>query len=666
MDDAVMVEVLRNQFMGVARELGYVVRNAAHSVFVKETADFGAYLVSRAGEVFMTPDDMGIFITIGTPMGGAIAAIDHYEEGDICITNDPEGSGGMVTHLPDVFMWTPIFAPGRADPLCFAFCFLHATDVGGLIAGSVSPVATDMFQEGLIMPPTKLARAGVLNPEIVNILMANTRTPELNWGDFRAQMAGLNVSRRRMDDLITRYGTDAIETGIEGVLAYSERQARSVIEHIPDGTYTFADYLEADFTVSAPPIRIKLDLTVAGSDMTLDFSGTDPQVALAFNLPTHGKPGHNMIVPGLVNYFRSRLPDITYNSGMIRPVGLVVPRSSLLNPEAHAPVGARQATMFRVPEVIMGALAQAVPDEIPACGGGQGAVMLVAAPEFETGATRVSILQPLIGGSGGGPAGDGTDGVDFVAGFYRNIPIEVLENDAPVLVERYALREDGGGPGLARGGLGLEFSLRVLSPRAAITCRGMERMRFRPWGRAGGDAGTQSHARLRRADGSVTTLGQINVLEVGPGDLLEMATPCGAGYGDPLERPNEAVEADVRDGFVTAAAAEQQYGVVLKEGKCDAKASGALRERLRAERPPLAAFSFGPERDEYETYWTPAMQDALNAALWVHPVGLRGVIRDAVLDELVRRAGAGEAVEALGLGALTNELVASMQRGLYG
>jgi len=161
MDDAVMVEVLRNQFMGVARELGYVVRNAAHSVFVKETADFGAYLVSRAGEVFMTPDDMGIFITIGTPMGGAIAAIDHYEEGDICITNDPEGSGGMVTHLPDVFMWTPIFAPGRADPLCFAFCFLHATDVGGLIAGSVSPVATDMFQEGLIMPPTKLARAGV-------------------------------------------------------------------------------------------------------------------------------------------------------------------------------------------------------------------------------------------------------------------------------------------------------------------------------------------------------------------------------------------------------------------------------------------------------------------------------------------------------------------------
>ncbi|MGH9103795.1 MAG: hydantoinase B/oxoprolinase family protein, partial [Acidimicrobiales bacterium] len=241
---AVMVEVLRNQFMGVVRELGHVIRNAAHTVFVKETADFGAYLVSPSGEVFMTPDDMGIFITIGTPMLDAISAIERYEEGDVCVTNDPEGSGGMVTHLPDFFMWTPIFAPGSPDPICFAFCFIHATDVGGLVPGSVSPLAQDMLQEGFILPPSKLARRGVLNDELVAILTANSRVPDLNWGDFRAEIAGLQTSRARMGELVARYGPDSIRAGIEGVLDYSERQARRVIEHIPDGIYSFADYLE--------------------------------------------------------------------------------------------------------------------------------------------------------------------------------------------------------------------------------------------------------------------------------------------------------------------------------------------------------------------------------------------------------------------------------------
>ncbi|MGH9089229.1 MAG: hydantoinase B/oxoprolinase family protein, partial [Acidimicrobiales bacterium] len=520
-------------------------RNAGHTVFVKETSDFGAYLVSPGGEVFMTPDDMGIFITIGTPMSTAIEAIDSYAEGDICVTNDPETSGAMVTHLPDFFMWTPIFAPGHDGPLCFAFCFIHATDIGGLVPGSVSPVATDMFQEGFILPPSKLVAGGALNAELAAILRANTRVPNLNWGDFRAEISALELSRRRMSELISRYGTETMTEGIDGVLAYSERQARTIIDEIPDGTYSFADYLEADFVGPRAPIRIALDLVVEGSDMVLDFSRTDPQVPLALNLVTHGKAGHNMLVPCLVNYFRAKLPDITYNSGMMRPVEVVVPRGSLLNPEPRAPVGARQATMFRVPDVIMGALSQAVPDEIPACGGGQGAVMLVAAPEFDTGATRVSILQPLIGGSGGGPAGDGIDGVDFVAGFYRNIPTEVLESDVPVLVEQYHLREGGGGPGRVRGGLGLSFAVRVLAPRATLTCRGMERTRFQPWGRSGGQPGSCGRAILRTADGPVRELGKIDVLEVGPGDVLELLTPCGAGFGDPLERPVDAVVGDV-------------------------------------------------------------------------------------------------------------------------
>lgn len=665
--DGVLLEILRNHFMGIVRELGTVIRNAAHTVFVKETADFGAYLVSPAGEVFMTPDDIGIFITIGTPMDGAIAAITDYREGDICITNDPEGSRGMVTHLPDFFMWTPVFAPDRQLPICFAFCFIHSTDVGGLVPGSVSPLARDMFEEGLILPPTRLVRGGVLDEGLLQILMANTRVPDLNWGDVRAEVAALEISRRRMAELITAYGTDAVERGIAGVLDYSERQAREVIEAIPDGTYTFADYLETDFGGRPGlPIRIKVDLAVRGSEMTLDFSGTDPQVPLALNLATHGKRGHNMVVPALVNYFRSRCPNITYNSGMMRPVDLVAPRGSLLNPEPRAPVGARQATMFRVPEVIMGALAQAVPDQVPACGAGQGAIMLVSAPEFDTGANRVSILQPLIGGSGGRAADDGIDGVDFVAGFYRNIPTEVLEHDAPILVERYALRQDAAGPGRWRGGSGLDYAVRVLSPRATVTCRGMDRVRFRPWGRAGGHAGSQGFARLVRAGGDVRDLGKIDLVELNPGDVLEIGTPCGGGFGSPLDRDPRLVLRDVLDGFVSEASAREVYGVALDGATVDPAETAALREWLHAQRPVAAEFAQGPEREAYENLWSDALQDAVNAATWGHPSGIRVVVRQLLQAELGRRLDAGEAVPPESVAAICAELVTAMRQRLYG
>ncbi|HZU16367.1 MAG TPA: hydantoinase B/oxoprolinase family protein, partial [Candidatus Dormibacteraeota bacterium] len=312
--------------------------------------------------------------------------------------------------------------------------------------------------------------------------------------------------------------------------------------------------------------------------------------------------------------------------------------------------------------VIMGALARAVPDQIPACGGGQGAIAFVAAPEFETGVERVSILQPLIGGSGGRPEADGTDGVDFVAGFYRNIPTEVLEHDAPVLVERYGLRQDGGGPGRSRGGLGLDYALRVLSPRAIVTCRGLERFRFRPWGRAGGEPGSQGFARLVRAEGEVEELPRFDLLELGPGDRLEIGTPCGAGYGWALDRPPELVREDVLDGYVSEAAARERYGVVIVDGAVDAAATEALRARLRRRPPP--DFEQGPERAAYEAVWTDALQDAVNAAVWTYPAGIRGVVRERLQAELARRLP-GQEVDPEAVAGLAAEIVETMRRRLY-
>lgn len=660
MHDRVTIEILKNRFMAIARELGQTIKSAGHTVFVKETADFGAYLVSPRGEVFMTPDDMGIFIGIGTPMDGAIAAIDSYEPGDVCITNDPEGSGGMVTHLPDFFLWRPVFAEGRL--ICFCFSFIHSTDVGGLVPGSVSPTAVDQFQEGLILPPSKLVRAGELNQELVNVTLANTRVPTQNWGDIRAQLSALAVGERRFGELVERYGADLVESSIEGVLEYAEEQARTIVRAIPDGVYTYWDYLEADFGGRPwKPIRIKLDLRVEGDELVLDFSGTDPQVPLALNLSTQGKDGHNMIVPALVNYFRSRTPDITYNSGMMRPVRMVAPRGSLLNPEPRAPAGARQATMFRVPEVIMGALAQAVPEQIPACGGGQGAIMLVSAPDFTTGEPKVSIVQPLVGGSGGRPGLDGTDGVDFVAGFYRNIPTEILESDMPLLIERYGLRREGAGAGELRGGVGLDYALRSLSPRATVTCRGMERTRFRPFGRRGGHPGAQGFARLHEPDGSVRELGKIDTFELLPGQVLEIGTPCGAGFGEPLDRDPQLVLADVLDGLVTEEEARGEYGVVLEGDAVDEAATRAERERLRAARPPVADLYPGPEREEYEAVWTDALQSAVNDALWRVPAGLRWILR----EELERRIGAAGFVDPNEVQALADDALAAMRAAIY-
>ncbi len=663
MNDKVLLEILKNRFMGIARELGHTIQVAGHTVFVKETADFGAYLVSRRGEVFMTPDDMGIFIGIGTPMDGAIEAIAGYEPGDVCITNDPEGSQGLVTHLPDYFMWKPIFADGRL--LCFCFSFIHSTDVGGLVPGSVSPTAVDQHQEGLIVPPSKLHRRGEPNQELLGLILANTRVPSQNWGDLQAQIAALNVAERRFAELVERYGAEPVEEAIEGVLAYAESQARSVISEVPNGTYTAWDYLESDFKDSSQPIRIKLDLTVAADELLLDFSATDPQVPLALNMPTHGKDGHNMLVPGLVNYFRSRMPDITYNSGMMRPVKMRIPRGSLLNPEPRAPSGARQATMFRVPEIIMAALAQAVPEQIPACGAGQGAIMLVAAPDFATGEMRVSIIQPLIGGSGGRPGMDGTDGVDFVAGFYRNIPTEILETDMPLLIERYALREDGGGPGVHRGGLGLDYAIRVASPRALLTCRGMERMRFRPFGRAGGAPGELGFARVRAADGTVRELGKIDVMELRPGEVLEIGTPCGAGFGDALERDAQRVAADVQDAYVSAEAAREYYGVVLRDGHVDEAATRTLRAQLAAERPQPSDPDVGPERRAYEAAWTDAVQSAINEAAWRWPAGLRAIIKEEIQARVAEDLDRGAPVDAARVAVLAEDTVARLRAGLH-
>ncbi|HET9016496.1 MAG TPA: hydantoinase B/oxoprolinase family protein [Thermomicrobiaceae bacterium] len=658
--DRVLLEVLRNRFQAIADEMGYVVLRTGHTVFVKETGDFGVALVSRQGEVFATPYRVGVHLMVGKPMRDAIRYVEEHlggwHEGDVFLSNDPVTTGGMATHLPDVYIWQPVFHEGEV--LCFAWSFIHFSDVGGRVPGSIAPSNSETFQEGIIFPPVHLVSKGELNQEVRAIFLANCRIPALNWGDIKAQLAGLATAERRVHDLVGRYGVDAVRRGIADVLDYSEAQARRVIASIPDGTYRFTDYLETDHVLPGRLQRIQLALTVDGGDLTLDFTGSDPQVQAAFNVATNGQHGHWMIAFGLVSVLRTLEPDMVLNSGAVRPMRYVLPRGSILNPEPGAAYGVRAALMFRVFDLVIATLGQALPDRINAAGSSQGSILLVSVPDPATGATRVSVVQPLAGGSGGRPMKDGLDGVDVCMGYLRNVPTESVEQEMPVLIPRYSLREDSGGPGYYRGGVGVVLELKVFPPNGVVTARGMERYRFRPWGRLGGRAGTLGYTTLNPGTDGEADIGKIDVLHLEPGDVLRIGTQGGGGYGDPLARPAERVLADVLDGLVGVASARDGYGVVLADGRIDEAATERLRAELRVARGdgPLPAFDLGPEREAYERVWTPEIQDAINAVTAGYRTRLRQFLRGRLFERLDARLAAGEAFGAADVAPLLAEI----------
>lgn len=628
--DKVLLEILNNRFSAIVNEMGYVVYRTGFTVFVKETQDYGVGLVAPTGELFAYPQEVGVANMLGMPMEDAIAAIPTYQPGDVIITNDPYTTGGMCTHLPDIHLFKPLFYQGEL--ICFAWDFIHSSDVGGLVPGSIAPSAYDIYQEGLVIPPRKLYKAGELQQDLLDLILANCRIPEQNWGDLKALLAALNTAERRLNEVIERYGVETVKQGIDDLLGYGEESSRAIIAQIPDGTYTFADYVEGDVTTRIP-LRIKLALSVQGSDMHLDFTGTDPQIRAAFNVPTFGKT-HHWLTVGLVTFLRTKNPAIPLNKGILRPVRTTVPQGTLLNPQPPASCGIRYATAIRVIDVTFGALSQAVNDVVPAAGAGQVAIVLISMPDYHSGGYKVSVLQPMQGGSGGRPGKDGIDGGDFSAGFLRNIPTEMLEADIPILVQKYMFPNDTIPAGQFRGGLGVDFQFQVFTPHAIVTARGMERHRFRPWGRQGGSAGTLARTRVNPGTERERDIGIIDILKLEPQDVVHIMTPCGGGYGDPLRRDPEKVLKDVQDEFISLETAETEYGVVIRQERVDAEQTEKLRQQLRAKRDQLKPFDLGIEREEYERLWPPIVQDHLSTLLLELPATLRSYFRARIWKDM--------------------------------
>ncbi|MEL6204503.1 MAG: hydantoinase B/oxoprolinase family protein, partial [Pseudomonadota bacterium] len=415
---------------------------------------------------------------------------------------------------------------------------------------------------------------------------------------------------------------------------YARAKATEVLRRIPDGRYVFWDYLDDDY-VSKIPVRVRCAMTVTDGAVHLDFTGTDPQVPAAYNVPTGGAR-HVWLTLRLMQFVASYDPSIPLNHGIFEGITVSVPEGSLLNPVFPAPVGIRSAPAIRVGDVLTGCLAQAAPGLIPAPSGGTVVPTVLAEYDAALGTRRVQVMQSLVGGTGARLGADGVDGRDTSLANCFNTPTEASEAEVGAVVTHYGLRHGSGGAGKWRGGTGLIFTIRIEKPGSAVLGRGLERYVFRPFGLVGGHPGAPARVVLNMGREGERELGKISMVEPEPGDTVTLMSAGGGGYGDPFDRDEQAVLRDVRAGFVSGAEARDVYGVAILDGELDTDATQSLRA---APRPEAATFELGPERTAWDSVFTDARMVRLSRALLTHPPALATRLRQDLFAELLPDLG---------------------------
>ncbi|MDX1434771.1 MAG: hydantoinase B/oxoprolinase family protein [Gammaproteobacteria bacterium] len=631
--DRVTLQILANHCAAATESMAQTLFRTAHSTFVKETEDFTTGLATPAGKTFASPYDLGATWFVGLDYGRALALIDSYEEGDLCMTNDPY-SGFACTHSPDLHLWKPFFHDGEV--VCYGVGHIHNTDVGGAVPASLSRANTEVHQEGIRVPPVKLYKRGVLNREVLDIMLMNVRMPEQNWGDLKAQIAAMSTGERKVKEMIARFGIDTFRQGIEDLQDLAEEQARALIRRIPDGEYFFADYMDED-SVDGYPCRIAVNLIVKGDELVLDFSESDPQLNSSLNIPTGGDPRHVLLMVPVIYVLYTMDRTVLLNSGLTRPASAVLPEGSIVNPQFPAAVGMRSLACMRLQGVVFGAFAQALPEVVPAACGDGGPLINVRTVDSKTGRRLMANLDPITGGGGALAFRDGTEGSGANFGFLKNTPVEINEAEVPVKILEYGLATDSGGAGRYRGGTGTMLEFKVFAPNTIVTARNRDRTRFTPWGVAGGHAGKPSEFLLNPGGNRERNLGNTDVVTCQPGDVVRITSAGAGGFGDPLEREPERVLDDVRRGFVSAECAGSEYGVVIRDGAVDDAATARRRAALAAERPKNGnGFGFNAARLEFEAVWTRSSYARLTAILAGLPVNWRFFVKHRIFEALER------------------------------
>jgi N-methylhydantoinase B len=535
MADPIRLEVFKHRLTSIAEEMGVVLRRASYSPNIKERRDYSCAVFDSQGR--MAAQAAHIPVHLGSMPLSVGAAIDAFRtsgrlvRGDAILLNDPFRGG---THLPDITLVTPVFVSnspsGAEEPFGFVACRAHHADVGGMTAGSM-PLAREIYQEGLIIPPLKLFSAGRLNQGILDLILANVRTPDERSGDLWAQVAANQRGAARLQEMVARYGTDEVGLYMAELLAYTERMTRALLASLPVGTYRYADALD-DNGVSPEPVDIRVAVTIEGDHATVDFTGSAPQQ------PTGVNAVYAITLSAVSYVFRCLIRlDAPNNSGCLAPIELIAPLGSVVNAQPPAPVAAGNVeTSQRIVDVLLGAMAQACPERVPAAS--QGTMNNVTIGGFDGRRSRNSpraftYYETIGGGMGARPAAPGLSAVHTHMTNTLNTPAEAIEYAYPLRVLRYEIRRGSGGRGRFRGGDGLRRDIQLLSQEGDTQVTLITDRRLRgPYGLQGGEAGKRGENVLIRG-GVETTLPGKGSFYLHPGDILSIRTPGGGGFGKP-------------------------------------------------------------------------------------------------------------------------------------
>ena len=571
MIDPIRLELIKNALVMVSDNMMVSVLRTSRSTLIKSNMDFSASILD--GEGNMVAQGLALPAHLGATMPALQGCLDYFGDdvrpGDILANNDPYAGG---SHLNDIFMFKPVYRDGKR--ICFLGLILHHTDLGGRVAGGQAADSDEIFQEGLRIPPSKIYEAGKPNDTLLRLIEHNTRVPDKVMGDVRAQLAALITGAEEIEKLIDNYGAKELTKYMTALIDYTERLVRNAISELPDGEAEFTEFNDDD-GVGNGPITIHVKVTVKGEEITVNFTGTSPQMGGALHT--------NYWFTASLSYaaLRTVLPaDTPNNVGFYRPITVIAPEGCWVNPRYPAAVGGRGQGGYRVRTVVTGALTTLYPDRMPACPGGN---------EFGLSVTGTTTDQKRflhvefhnVTGRGGGPDADGQDAGPYWLGNMANTSVEIIEAENPLLIDEYGFLPDTGGPGKYRGALGLVRQYRLLAENAIVQLRA-DRHIYPCWGIFGGKPGGLSHSYFVR-NGEREEAPSKFVRPMKRGETFRAEMAGSGGYGDPMQRDAQAVAEDVRQEKISIAHASTEYGVVVDETfALDNAATTALRKTRAA------------------------------------------------------------------------------------
>jgi N-methylhydantoinase B len=567
--DVLTFELVRHGLSEIADEMMTTLTRTGRSVNTTQALDCSAGIADANGELLAQA--LALPGHLGTFPGVMRVMIEHFgrrmRPGDVYVSNDPYSVG---LHLPDIVVVRPVFV---ADQLLgFALAVVHHVDIGGLAAGGMPTYATEIYAEGLRIPPLRLFDRGRINETLVEIIRKNVRVPDKVIGDLKGQAAACHVGQKRLERLVGEYGLDTFRKATAQLLNYTEAMSRRTFAAWPDGEYRFEDVVDDD-GMGTGPIAIRAALTVAGDRISIDFSDSDPQVRGSINCPIHST------FAGALTAVRCILDAaIPTNAGLFRAVSVTARPGTIVHPREPAATCNRALVLARVADVVFGALAQVVPDRVPACSESMTSPM--------TWSTRDGEGRPLvwvdnhISGRGGCPGMDAQEGIAPWVYNANNTSVEITEAGFPLRFKRFGFVPGSEGAGQYRGGLATERVYEVLSNEAVLTFRS-DRHRSLPWGLAGGRPGRNSHVHVERRGERVDVAPKFTAT-LQRGDVLHSVMQSGGGWGDPLRRDPEAVLDDLRDEKIDAAHAREVYGVVLSPDGRSIDPAATERQRASA------------------------------------------------------------------------------------